>query len=425
MAQQPNENGNMADAAAKENGLGASTAGPGGRPPARRRFALKSRTSLVLAGFIVAFAICAGFYFWYSGRYESTDDAQVDGHIDPVSARVAGHIDRVYVDNGQAVTAGTLLATIDSSDYQNDYDHAKAAYDQAVADDRAAQLEALVTGTNTTDRIEETRAGLKVAQTNIAASQQALEVAQAGQRQAQAQNELASKNLKRAEQLVLQKVISRQSYDQDETTARSTAAALAASQSKVAAAIKRVAQAKAQLDQARAELQDALSGPDQVAAAKAKAQSTAAAVKKAQATLAQARLNLQYTHITAPASGIIGNKGVEIGQNVSPGQVLMDLVQVDDVWVTADFKETQLRRIRVGQAVDIHVDAYGKDYKGRVASIGAATGEQFSLFPPENATGNYVKVVQRIPVKIVFNRDENRKHRLRPGMSVEPKVWIQ
>jgi membrane fusion protein, multidrug efflux system len=395
-----------------------------GEEPVHRRFRLKSLGGLILIGVAAALVIGGVVGYLYAARYESTDDARIDGHIDPVSARVTGQIKKIRVNNGQFVKAGTLLIEIDPADYREAYEHAKAVYEQDLANENAARLQVQVIRTRAADKIAEARAGLKVARSNISASQQDDLVAQAEERSAKARDILAEKNLERAEKLVAKNAISRQSYDQTRTAAQSATASLAAAGDKVAAAAKKVAQARAQFDQARAALMDALSGPDQVKIAEAKAKSSAAAVETASTALAQAQLNLQYTRITAPADGIIGNKGAQIGENVSPGQVLLDLVQTNDVWVTADFKENQLRHMRPGQRADIHVDAYDKDYKGRVQSIGGATGEQFSLFPPENATGNYVKVVQRIPVRIVLNKGENRRHRLRPGMSVEPKVWI-
>ena len=428
MAQEPEQHQNS-DQPYVQDGQNAATAAGGepsrGGPPSPRRFRLKSRAGLAVVGMIAVLVLSGVSYAWYTSRYESTDDAQVEGHIDPVSARVAGHIARVAVDNGQAVKAGTLLALIDPADYQKAYERAKAAYQQAVADYQAAQMAVRVAESSSTDRIATARAGLKVARSGILTSRQAYKVAQAELAEAQAQDALARKNLARAKQLVDQKVISRQDFDQYETTARSAAASLAAGGDKVEAAAKAIAQARARFDQAKADLQDAETSPDQAAIARSKAQSASAAVEKARAEMAQAELNLQYTRITAPADGVIGNKNAETGQNVAAGQVLMDLVQVNDVWVRANFRETQLRRMRPGQPVTIHVDAFDKDYKGRVDSIGAATGEQFSLFPPENATGNYVKVVQRVPVKIVLNSGQNRQHLLRPGMSVEPEVWIK
>ena len=398
---------------------------PEANRPIHRRFRFNMRVYLILIGVLVVLLTGGVADFHYLDSYESTDDAQISGHVDPISARVAGHIAEVRVSDGQSVKAGTLLITIDPSDYQQAYAHAKAVYEQDIAAESAAQVGVRVTRTQATDSIAEARAGLKVARSRILADQQAYRVAQANQRLAKAQQTLATKNFERARQLVAQNAISRQRYDQAQTTAQAAGDTLAAARDKVEAADKKVLQAQAQFEQAQAILQNALSGPDLVAIADAKAQSSAAAVERDRAVLAQAQLNLQYTRITAPADGIVGNKTAEIGENISPGQVLLDLVQTDNVWVTANFKETQLHHMRPGQAVDVHVDAYDKDYKGRVQSIGGATGEQFSLFPPENATGNYVKVVQRIPVRIVLDKGENRLHRLRPGMSVEPKVWIR
>jgi membrane fusion protein, multidrug efflux system len=401
-------------------------AGPSdGKPAGRHRFKLKSWAGFSLIGLVAALIIGAVFYIWYTGRYESTDDAQVDGHIDPISARVSGHIKIVYVDNGQSVKAGTVLIQIDPTDYQKAYDLAKAAYEQAVADNQAAQANVQVVSNNSVNGIAEAQADLEIDRSAIVTSQQMYKEAQAEQSQAEAQDALARHDLKRAARLLAQNIISQASFDKYKTAARSAAAVLSVSRAKVEAAARQVTQARAQLNKAQANLREAQSGPDQVQIAKAKAQSATAAVQKACAAMARARLNLQYTRIVAPAAGVVGNKTAEVGQNVSPGQMLMDLVQVQDVWVTANFKEDQLHHMRPDQPVTIHVDAFDKDYQGHVDSIGGATGERFSLFPPENATGNYVKVVQRIPVRIVFDKGQNRRHRLRPGMSVEPKVWIK
>jgi membrane fusion protein (multidrug efflux system) len=396
-----------------------------GKTSGRRRFRIKSIAGFSLLGFVAVLIVCTVFYIWYSGRYESTDDAQIDGHIDPISARVSGYVKAVYVEDGQSVKAGAVLVQIDPTDYQSAYDLAKAAYEQAVADNQGAQINVQVVSTNSINSIAEARADLEVARSTIATSQQAYKEAQAGQSETEAQDALARQDLKRATQLLTQNIISRASYDKYKTTAKSAAAALQASRAKVESAARQVAQARAQLEKAQANLRDAQSGPEEVQIAKSKAHSTSAAVQKARAAMEQAQLKLQYTRIVAPVAGVVGDKTAEVGQNVSPDQMLMSLVQVRDVWVTANFKENQLHHMRPGQPVTIHVDAFDKDYQGHVDSIGGATGERFSLFPPENATGNYVKVVQRIPVRIVFDKGQNRRHRLRPGMSVEPKVWIK
>ena len=425
MVQKPTENTDPPLSPEAKEAADADIRSVGGETSAKRKVKLKSRSALIMIGVIAALVICGVFYSWYTGRYISTDDAQIDGHIAPMSARITGHIKHVLVDDGQMVAAGTTLVEIDPADYQTAFQSATAAYDQAVADDQRARLQVQVVSVNTANQIAEAQAGVEVSRSEIATSKQAYKEAQAEQSQAEAQDSLARRDLQRASHLLSQTIISRQRYDQYETTARSAAAVLTASRAKVEAAARQIAQAQAQLDQAQAKLQEARTAPEQIKIAQANAQSKSAAVQKARAAMEQARLNLQYTRIVAPVAGVIGNKTAQVGQNVSPGQVLMDLVDIQDVWVTANFKETQLHHVRPGQPVSIHVDAFDKTYKGRVESIGAATGEQFSLFPPENATGNFVKVVQRIPVKIVFDKGENQRHRLRPGMSVEPKVWIK
>jgi membrane fusion protein (multidrug efflux system) len=231
--------------------------------------------------------------------------------------------------------------------------------------------------------------------------------------------------LVRYKQLVDKQEISQQQYDQAVAAANGSAAAVDAARASASAAEQQVRQAQSKLAQAQANVRAAATGPQQVATFQSRAQSAEAQADLKKAALEQAQLNLQYTVIVAPVNGVVTNRTVEVGQNVSIGQELMRVINLDDIWVTANFKETQLKRMQVGQRATIHVDSNGKDYKGHVQSIAGASGAITSLLPPENATGNYVKVVQRIPVKITFDPGETREHVLRPGMSVEPKVWIK
>jgi membrane fusion protein, multidrug efflux system len=235
----------------------------------------------------------------------------------------------------------------------------------------------------------------------------------------------AQNDLVRYKQLVDKQEISEQQYDQAVAAAHAGTASVDAARASASAADNQVRQAQSRLLQAQANLRAAATGPQQVETYRSRAQSAQAQAEQKRAALEQAELNLQYTVIAAPVNGVVTNRTVEVGQNVSIGQELMKVINLDDIWVTANFKETQLKRMQVGQRATIHVDTNGKDYKGHVQSIAGASGAITSLLPPENATGNYVKVVQRIPVKITFDPGETREHVLRPGMSVEPKVWVK
>jgi membrane fusion protein (multidrug efflux system) len=266
--------------------------------------------------------------------------------------------------------------------------------------------------------VEGARAGIDVARQQLQAARAQLE-------QAIANDIKAQNDVGRYKQLVDKQEISHQQYDQAVAAARSSAAGVAAGRATVAAAEQQVAQALAKREQTEASLRSAGTGPQQLASAQSRAQSAQAQAQLKKAELEQATLNLQYTRIVAPVSGVVTNRTVEVGQNVQVGQELMKVVNLDDIWVTANFKETQLRQMQPGQRVTISVDATGKKYQGHVESISGASGAVFSLLPPENATGNYVKVVQRVPAKIIFDPGETKEHVLRPGMSVEPKVWVR
>jgi membrane fusion protein (multidrug efflux system) len=268
-------------------------------------------------------------------------------------------------------------------------------------------------------------AELSSAQATLAAAQQQYDAANAELAQAEANNTKAQNDLARYKQLVSKQEISQQQYDHAYAIAQASSASVDAARASASAAQHQIAAAQGKVQQARADVEAARTGPQQVTAMRSKAASAQALVEARKAALDQAQLNLQYTTVVSPVNGVVTNRTVEIGQNVQPGQELMRIINLDDIWVTANFKETQLRDMRVNLPVTIHVDATGKDYKGHVNSIAGASGSITSLLPPENATGNYVKVVQRIPVKITFDAGETKAHDLRPGMSVEPKVWIR
>jgi len=334
-------------------------AGDGSSPPAFLARIPRRARILALAAFTLI-AIPVGYSGWnYIQSYQSTDDAQVDGNIDPISSRINGTVERVLVEDNQRVTAGQLLVEIDPRDYRLAVDQARAQVAQA-----KAQVDA--------------------AKQNYAAAVAAVH-------EAQASNYRAQRDAVRYTALLKAQVVSQAQYDQYTATALVSAAQVDANQ------------------------QQAGSAQRAITTAQANAQA-------AQAVLDQALLNLSYTKISAPAPGIVGKKTVEVGQRVQPGEEMFAIVE-PDVWITADFKETQLRRIHHGQPVTIHVDAFGRDYNGYVQAMPGASGDRFSLLPPENATGNYVKVVQRLPVRIQIDPAED-DHRLRPGMNVEATVWL-
>lgn len=381
------------------------------------------RVALIIGAIVLLIAV---FFVWrYLGSYESTDDAQIDGHIGSISARVSGHVQKLLVEDNQYVQAGTPLVVIDPQDYQVALDTAKAAYADAAATAQAAEANVPITTISTGSQTSTAEASVDSARAGISVARQQFDAARAQVAQAEANNVKAQNDLERYKQLVDKEEISRQQYDQAVAAATASAGAVDAAHATARAAEHEVTQAQSKLAEAQANLRSTSSGPQQVASMRAHAQAALAAAGQKKAQLQQAELNLQYATITAPVSGIVSDRTVEVGQNVSIGQELMKVIPLDDIWVTANFKENQLRDMKVGQPVTIEVDAYGKSYKGHVQSIAGASGARFSLLPPENATGNYVKVVQRVPVKITFDPGETREHMLRPGMSVEPKVWLR
>lgn len=362
----------------------------------------------LIAGFVVL--VVAGIFVWhyYSVR-ESTDDAQVDGHITPISARVGGTVISINFKDNQHVEAGAILVQLDPKDYQLAVERAKAELADAQAAAAAARTNVPITHTSTVTGIDTARANLNAAQREV-------EAANARLREAEANADKVSKDLERFKQLVTKDEVSRQQYD-------AAVAADQAARATVDASRAAVATAQSHVIQAEAGVQSAETGPQQVRVTQAKAGSAQAAVEKAQANLAQAELNLQYCTVRAPEAGEVSKRSVEVGQTIQPGQPLAALVNLANIYITANFKETQLQNMHPGQPVTISVDAFGKDLKGHVDSIGGATGARFSLLPADNATGNYVKVVQRVPVKIVLDPGEDPNHRLRPGMSVVPTVY--
>lgn len=382
-------------------------------PPTRKGraqgyFRAHPRAKWVLLALLIIIVV-AGYAVWsYYASRESTDDAQIDAHIVPISARVGGTVEKVNVNDNQYVEAGTVLVQLDPTDYQVALDRARAELQDAMATLQAARTGVPLTHTTTSSTLSNAQASLRAAQEEVSASQARL-------REAQAEYKLASDDVKRFAQLIKKDEIPQQRYDAAVTAEQQAAASVDAARAAVANAQSHVAQAQAMV-------QGAETAPQQVAITRAKAGSAEANVARLKAALQQAELNLQYTVIRAPVTGVVSKKTVEPGEVIQAGQPVLALVNLEDVWATANFKETQLKNMRPGQPAKVEVDAYGRTYNGHVDSIGGATGARFSLLPPENATGNYVKVVQRVPVKIVFEKGQDPHHLLRPGMSVVPTV---
>ncbi len=384
------------------------------------------RRGILIIAILVAVLIALGFW-WRSTFSENTDDAQVNGHLIQVSSRVAGQVLNVDVEENQVVKAGDAIAELDPRDYQVAVENAEAALASAKANAAAARVNVPIITINTGSNLRSATADVSGAHATVAQAEQQLDAARATVAQAQANNFKAQSDLDRYKPLVEKDVISKQQFDAAVAAADASKAALANALAGQQAAEDAVRVAHDRETQAQAALKYAETAPQQVLAQDARAKQAEAQVQQAQAQLDQARLNLGYCKIVAPADGIITRKSVEIDQNVSAGQNLLTLVSLQDLWITANFKETQLLHMRAGEAVKIHVDSTDKDYSGRVTQIGGATGSVLSLFPPENATGNYVKVVQRVPVRIDFTNlaNEDPHHELRPGLSVEPKVTVK
>lgn len=384
----------------------------------------KKRKGLLIAAIVVVVLI-AGVLLWrYLSSYESTDDAQADVHLYPVSARISGYVIKVNVDDNQWVEKGTVLVEIDPKDYEVAVAQAQANLASAEATAQSLNITVPITSVNSSSQLKSTSSDIVNAGAGITASQRQLTAAHAQLEEAEANDVKAQDDLHRYKLLVDKREVAEQVYDQALAAAKSSTAAVAAARANESAAEQFVQQAQSRLVQADANHQYAETGPQQVSSTKARARAAIADVEQKRAALEQAQLNLQYTKIVAPITGEV-NKTVVVGLNVQPGQQLLTVVPLDEVWVTANFKETQLKYMHVGQKAEIHVDSTGQTFKGHVDSIAGATGPLFSLLPPENATGNYVKIVQRVPVKIILDPGENREHRLRPGMNVEPDVYLK
>jgi len=395
----------------------------------KRRKLLGRRKTSVSAAAAAIVAVALGYFIHNALLYEDTDDAQVEGHVMPLSSRINGQVLQVNFVQGQLVHAGDVLVVIDPKDYKVAVDQAAADLADAQATATSSNLNIPITSASAFSGLDSAQVAIKNAEAGVLSAQQNVQADQATLLQAQANAAKTDADLSRYEQLVQEGVISRQQYDGALAAARSNQAAVKASQAVAAGAQQTLEQAQGKLLQSRADLRNAQTAPQQVSLSNAKAKSAESQVMERKAKLEQAQLNLGYTIIRSPVDGIIGKKSAEIGQNVGIGQELVDVVPLDDVWVTANFKETQLAHMKPGQAVEIKVDAYGRKWQGQLSNLGGGTGSVFSLLPPENATGNYVKVVQRVPVRIDFNRANGQNFNvdglLKPGLSVEPEVRVR
>ena len=394
------------------------------RPSAGRR---KLARKILLLPLGLALIVIAILLYRHYAAWESTDDAQIDGYIYPLSSRVSGYVTRVMVDDNRYVKAGTVLVQLDPKDYEVALANANAT----LADDRASaaalQTNVPITSVNTSSELSRAAADVENFKAGLVAAQRQFDAAQAALREAEANDLKAQDDVNRYQPLAAKDEIPQVQYTQAVESQEATAAAVEAAKASAASAEQAVTQARAKLAQAQAQLQYALTRPQQISVQRSRAEAAEAETQRATAAFEQAQLNLQYTTIIAPIDGIVGQRSVQPGQNIAPGQQLMTIVPLDsqNIWVTANFKETQLKYMRPGQHVEISVDTYDRTYDGQIDSIAGASGARYSLLPPENATGNYVKVVQRIPVKILFEKGQDPLHLLRPGMSVEPNVKVK
>ena len=394
----------------------------------------------ILLGVVVLVAIGVGVWWWIAAGRESTDDAQVDAHITPIASRVGGTVLHVPVEPNQEVEAGAVLVEIDKRDYEVALERARAELADAEAVAVAAKASVPITSTTASSNVTTARGGVEQADASYLEAQQAVEVArtrlstaQAREREAAANATKASRDVERLNPLLAKDEIAQQQFDAAVAAAAANKAATESAQAQVKeaelgirVAESRLAQAGVGRQQASAGLKTAQTAPEQVTASRARADAADAKVRQNKAMVKQAELNLEYTTVKAPIKGIVSRKSVETGQVIQPGQPLMTIIPLDRVWVTANFKETQLANMRPGQRVKIEVDAYdGREFSGKVESLAAATGSRFSLLPPDNATGNYVKVVQRVPVRILLDEGQDPEQLLRPGMSVVPTVYTR
>ncbi len=392
---------------------------------ARRKSPLHKRP-IVLGGLVAAVLIAVGVsYYIYARGYESTDDAFIQGHVVAVSPKIASYVSQVLIDDNSHVKQGDLLVELDPRDFETQLAQARANLEAVVAQHQSATINVRVVDTTSNAGVQQAQAAVETVQRQVDAARSQLEQAKDQVLAAQSQAKRSRDDEGRSAELIRRDLIARQEFDHAVADAQSTAAQLAAAHATEQSMSAALRQAESQLEEARARLVSARAAPDQVAYSRSQAEQVKAQVAQLEAAVRQAELNLSYTKIYAPESGRITRKSVEPGAYVQAGQTFFSIVP-DRVWVLANFKETQLRYMRPGQPVTIKVDAYpDKVFKGHVDSIQAGSGAAFSLLPPENATGNYVKVVQRVPVKILIDDPPDPNHVLGPGMSVVPEVKVR
>jgi len=385
-----------------------------------------SRRKVIGIAVAAVVAAVGGFYYVHSLSFEDTDDAQVDGDISAVSPKVSGQLKSVRVVENQHVNAGDLLAEIESSDFEVAVAQAKASVAQAKAQLRAEEPSVAITETSNGTLLATSSSDVGSSQADLAGSEATVKQAEAQLAEARANEKLANTELERSKKLVATGAVSAAELDQREATADAARAATSAAEQALRAANERINQARSHLAASASRAVEAQkNGPRQVATREANVSIRHANVDLAEAQLRQAELNLSYTKIYAPVSGVVGKKSLNVGDRVQPGQELLAITQTDRLWVTANFRETQLRHIHPGESVSVHIDALDADFHGSVESIGGATGSRYSLLPPENATGNYVKVVQRVPVRVSIDPGQAGLDALRPGLSAEPKVKVK
>ena len=382
-------------------------------------------TAAIALGFVLL-VVGTIWLFTYLGSYVETDDAFVEGHTDPISARINGFVTGVYVENTYFVKKGQLLVQMDPRDYQVAKEQAAAQLGQAQANVAAQQPNVPITATTQSTQVADAEQGVRSSEANVLAAQERYSSAVGDLNQAEANEANAAREEERYRLLVVKEEVSREQYDQHATDERAQAALVTSRRDTAAADAKQVTQAEASLRQSQDQLKQAKANlPRQVAVQHATLAERQASAQSAAAQAAQAELNLEYTRIYAPEDGIIGDKNVQLSSQVTPGQEMFALTQTNDIWVEANFKETEITNMHPGQSVVIHVDALKLNFQGYVEALPGGSGAVYSLLPPENATGNYVKVVQRLPVRIRFKPGQPGAERLRPGMSVEPKVWVK
>jgi membrane fusion protein (multidrug efflux system) len=388
------------------------------KPPTGRRRTI----AIAVLGTV---AILAAAYVLNARRFEETDDAQVDGNISGVGSRVVGNVRAAYVSENQPVKLGDLLLELDPTDLEVAVAQARASVAQAEAQLQAEDPTVAITETSNTAAVASASSELASASAGVTAAERDVEQLTARLTEAEGNARLAATERQRGDELLKGQAIPRAEFDRRVNTADTTAADARAIKQALEAARQKVRQQEAGLVATKSRLSEVRqNAPKQVLTRRASVLSRQANLDLARAQLKQAELNLSYARVVSPVAGVVAKKAVAVGDHVSPGQQLFAVAQIGDLWVTANFRETQLERMQPGQPVEVHVDALDLDLRGHVESLGATTGSRLSLLPPENAAGNYVKVVQRIPVRIRFEAGQAGTDRLRPGMSVEPKVKI-